>query len=217
MNHRISIAAWASLALAPAAMVIGHLGEPDLSWSVNHISTFAARATYDDWITASMLLAAFAMVGIGTVVSSSSWPGGKIHSSLITMALGASTAGLLLLAVFEETAVGLSALRNLGFGAIRQQSFHDAGLFIFFHSAILALFAAGAAMLAERGVVARLLGAAVAASGPLAFAAMFASWPAILGIAGAATGLKQRASFLLLWTGAVLLLAAVTRRHRGAA
>lgn len=217
MNQRISVTAWLSLDLAPAAMVIGHLGERNLSWTTNHVSTFAAHAAYDDWITASMLLAAFAMVGIGAVVSGSNWPGGRIHSSLIAMALGASVAGLLLLAVFEETAEGLAALRKLGFGAIRQQSFHDAGLYIFFHSAVLALFAAGAAMLAERGLRGKVLGAAVAASGPLAYAAMTASWPAMLGIAGSGVGLKQRAAFLLLWTGAVLLLAAVTRRQRGAA
>jgi hypothetical protein len=215
MNQRIGIAAWLSLALAPAAMVVGHLGERNLSLTVNHVSTFAARAANDDWITAAMLLAAFAMVGIGTVVSGSGWPGGRIHSSLIAMALGASVAGLLLLATFEETAEGLAALRQLGFGAIRQQSFHDAGLHIFFHGAVLALCAAGAAMLAERGVRARILGATVAASGPLAYAAMVTSWPALLGIAG--VGLKQRLSFLFLWIGAVLLLAALTRRQRGAA
>jgi hypothetical protein len=215
MNQRIGIAAWLSLALAPAAMVVGHLGERNLSLTVNHVSTFAARAANDDWITAAMLLAAFAMVGIGTVVSGSGWPGGRIHSGLIAMALGASVAGLLLLAAFEETAEGLAALRQLGFGAIRQQSFHDAGLHIFFHGAVLALCAAGAAMLAERGVRARILGATVAASGPLAYAAMVTSWPALLGIAG--VGLKQRLSFLFLWIGAVLLLAALTRRQRGAA
>jgi len=215
MKQRISLAAWVSLALAPVAMVVGHLGEQSLSWTVNHVSTFAARAAYGDWITAAMLLAAFAMVGIGTAVSSSSWPGGKIHSSLITMALGASVAGLLVLAAFEETAEGLAALSKLGFGAIRQQSFHDAGLHIFFHGAVLALFAAGAAMLAERGVRARILGAAVAASGPLAYAAMITPWPALIGIAGAGVGIKQRAAFLLLWIGAVLLFGALTRRHRG--
>jgi hypothetical protein len=69
-------------------------------------------------------------------------------------------------------------------------------------------------MLAERGVRIRILGAAVAASGPLAYAAMITSWPALLGIAGADVGLKQRLSFLFLWTGAVLLLGAVTRRRR---
>ncbi|MDH3230626.1 MAG: hypothetical protein OEN55_12620 [Alphaproteobacteria bacterium] len=214
MDQRISLAAGLSLALAPAAMVVGHLGERDLSWKTNHVSTFAAHAAYDDWITASMLLAAFAMLGIGTVVSSSSWPGGKVPSSLIAMALGASVAGLLLLAAFEETAEGLAALRRLGFGAIRQQSFHDAGLYIFFHGAVLAVFASGVAMLAERGVHTRILGAAVAASGPLAYAAMVISWPAMLGIAGAGVGLKQRLSFLFLWTGAVLLLGAVTRQRR---
>jgi hypothetical protein len=130
------------------------------------------------------------------------------------MALGASVAGLLLLAAFEETAEGLAALRNLGFGAIRQQSFHDAGLYIFFNGAVLALVAAGAAMLAERGLRARILGAAVAASGPLAYVAMLTSWPVLLGIAGAGVGLKQRVSFLLLWAGAVLLLGAVNRHHR---
>ena len=215
MKQRISLAAWVSLALAPVAMVVGHLGEPSLSWTTNHVSTFAARAANDDWITAAMLLAALAMSGIGTAVSSSSWPGGKIHSSLITMALGASVAGLLVLAAFEETAEGLAALSKLGFGAIRQQSFHDAGLHIFFHGAVLALFAAGAAMLAERGVRARILGAAVAASGPLAYAAMITPWPALIGIAGAGVGIKQRAAFLLLWIGAVLLFGALTRRHRG--
>ena len=215
LHKWIERAGWMCLTLAPAAMAIGHLGAHNLDWTTNQISTYASRAAYGDCITASMLLAAFAMVGIGTVVSSSGWPGGKIHSSLIAMAMGAAIAGLLLLAAFEETAEGLAALRKLGFGAIRQQSFHDAGLHIFFHGAVLALFAAGAAMLAERGVRARILGAAVAASGPLAYAAMITPWPALIGIAGAGMGIKQRAAFLLLWIGAVLLFGALTRRHRG--
>lgn len=203
--------AWLSVALAPAAMVIGHMGDPNLSWKTHQISTFAARGLHDGWITAAMLLSALAMVCIGAMISGTGRPGGKIASGLIAMALGGSVSGLLLLAAFEETATGMAALGHMSLGAIRQQSFHDAGLLIFFYGAIFALIASGIALFAERGALVRSLGAAVATSGPLAYTAMTASWPAVIGIGGAAIGLKQRIAFLLLWAGALLLLAAVTR------
>lgn len=208
----IASAAWLSLMLAPAALIVGHLGVHALSWRENHVSTFAARAPNDGWITAAMLLAAFAMVCIAIGVARDERLGGTVQGSLIAMSMGAAISGLLLLAAYEERAAGLPALRKLGFGAIRQQSFHDAGLLIFFYGAVLALLAAGVAILVERKWRALILGAAVAASGPLAYAAMTTAWPAMIGIAGASAGLKQRAAFLLLWVGTVLLLAAVTRR-----
>lgn len=210
----IERAAWLALALAPAAMVVGHLGAPGLDWRAHHVSTYAARAPGDDWITAAMLLSAVAMMCIGVLVSGAGRPGGRIAAGLIAMALGASVSGLLLLAGFEETATGMAALRSAGFDAIRRQSFHDAGLFVFFHGTILALLGAGVALLAGRGLRRRLFGAAVAASGPLAYAAMATTWPTLLGIAGAGVGLKQRLSFLFLWVGAVLLLAAIAARRR---
>lgn len=214
LHDPVGLAGWLSMVLAPVAMVIGHLGDPSLGWKTHQISTFAARGQHGDWITAAMLLSAFAMVCIGTVISGSARPGGKFTSGLIAMTLGASASGLLLLAAFEETAAGMAALRNMSVGAIREQSFHDAGLLVFFYGAILALFTAGAALFAERGVRRRFLAATVAASGPLAYATMTTSWPATFGIAGAAIGVKQRAAFLLLWFGALLLLRAVTRHRR---
>lgn len=209
------LAAWMSLLLAPVAMIIGHLGAPDLGWDRNYISTFAARAPNGDWVTAAILLSAFAMLSIGIVAGNRDRPREKLTGNLIAMAMGAAASGLLLLAAFEETAASLSALRKLGFAAIRQQSFHDAGLFIFFYGAILALLVAGAAMLAERGAGTRVLGGVVAASGPLSYASLTTAWPAAVGFMGADVGLKQRAAFLFLWIGALTLLLLLSRRRNG--
>lgn len=210
----VRLAAWTSIVLAPAAMIIGHLGSHELGWDRNYISTFAARAPNGDWVTAAMLLSAFAMLSIGIIAGSRDGPYGKLIGNLIAMSMGAAVSGLLLLAAFEEKAASLSALKKLGFAEIRQQSFHDAGLFIFFYGIVLALLVAGVAMLAARGASARMLGLVVAASGPLSYAALTTSWPVAVGIAGADVGLKQRAAFLLLWIGALALLTLLSRRRQ---
>lgn len=203
--------AWVSMILAFVAMVVGHLGTPELVWSRNYISTFAARAPNGDWITAAMLLVAVAMLGIGILAVSRERPLGWLPGGLVAMAMGTGVSGLLLLAAYEETAASLSALRKLGFAAIRQQSFHDAGLFVFFYGTILALSVAGAAILGRCGGRTRMAGAAALASGPLSYLAMTSAWPATLGIAGVGLGLKQRSAFLLLWVGALILLAVLSR------
>lgn len=209
--------AWVSMILAFAAMVVGHLGAQELVWSRNNISTFAARAPNGDWITAAMLFVAVAMLGIGILAVCREGLLGKLPGGLVAMAMGAAGSGLLLLAAYEETAAGLSALRKLGFAAIRQQSFHDAGLLIFFYGTIIALLVAGAAILGRRRGRTRLAGAAVFASGPLSYLAMTSTWPATLGLAGVDLGLKQRSAFLLLWVGALVLLAILSRPRPGAA
>ena len=216
LKPRICVAAaWLSLILALSAMLIGHLDAGELSWTKNNVSTYAARAANDDWITAAMLLAASSLLCIAFTVVRHGRLAGTVSGGLVAALSGSAVSGLLLLSAYEETAAGGAALAELGVAAIRQQSFHDAGLFVFFYSSILALFTAGTAIVATGRAGERILGAIVAASGLVSYAAMRIAWPAAIGFAGPAAGLRQRAAFVMLWLGAVLLLAALARPHKG--
>ena len=131
--------------LALIAMLIGHTGAHELSWVSNQISTYAAKAPKDRWITTAMLLACGSLVCFGLLVSKYETLGRSLVAHGVTMLAGAATSGLILLACFEETATSLSALSKLGFAAIRQQSFHDAGLMVFFYCSIALGVVAGIA------------------------------------------------------------------------
>lgn len=213
MTGRILLCmAWIVLLAAPIAMIIGHLGTHELSWGQNQISTYAARAPYDGWITASMLLSALALLCIGILFPSHPVFGQTIWSKLVSMLLGAAVAGLGFIAHFEETAMNLKQLKVLGWEAVRQQSFHDAGLLIFFYGTILALFLSGLIIMVKGpGWTRRILGGIVGISGPVAFLAMTASWTQGIGIAGTTVGLKQHAAFLCLWFGFGLLLVLLSK------
>lgn len=209
------IVAWLALLAAPPAMVAGHVGAPGLDWTRNFVSTFAARAPHDDWVTAAMLLSASGMGCIGLIAAGGGGVFGRVAGPLVALLMGAAASGLLVLAAFEEAAPSLAALRNLGYAAARQQGFHDAGLLVFFYATVLALLVAGGAMAVRPpGGAARLSGVLVAASGPLSFAAMTTPWLGAVGLPADAAGLKQRAAFLVLWIGGVALLAVLSRLRR---
>jgi hypothetical protein len=138
-----------------------------------------------------------------------------ILSQLASMCCGAAAAGLLMLCRFQEMANNLEALKPMAFAAIRLQTFHDAGLLIFFSSAVLALMISGLTAMA-RGASwgSRLLAAVVFVSGPIACAVVISSVQGPAAFPGAAPGLKQRAGYFCLWVGAVCLMALLTQRWR---
>ncbi len=209
MHKRILLATgWVTLVSALIAMIIGHTGSHDLSWETNQISTYAATATHHGWITAAMVLPCLALVCISILVSRYKVLGDTNLAHTVPLLAGAGISGLLILAVFKETARTMSMLKNSGFDAIRQQSFHDAGLLIFFYSTILLAVLSGILIIAQAAAWKRkILGGSVALSGLAAFPLMTMPWPRMIGILNAVPGLKQRASLLSLWLAIALVLA----------
>lgn len=213
MEARLTIlAAWSALFAAPIVLAIGHLGASNLSWSRNHISTYAALAPNGGWIIAGTLLSAFTLLCLGVLISFWRTTGQKLPSRIASMAFGIAASGLLILSGFREAAMNMRQLKVSGFEAIRQQSFHEAGLLLFFNGAVMALFISGLmAALQIPGWGNRMSGLAIAATGPAACAAIFTAWPVYAGFSGDADGLKQRCAFLCLWFGALILLALLTK------
>ncbi len=208
MHNRILIVTgWLTLLSAMIAMIIGHTGSHDLSWTMNQISTYAAHAPHDRWITASMLLSCSTMAIFSLIVTSKIL-GDNWLTHIVPLFAGAAAAGLLMLASYKETAGSVTLLRSSGFEAIRRQSFHDAGLLIFFYSSIALAVVLGILIIAQAsrwrekvaGVVVALLGLA-------AFPLMTTAWPGLIGLLSTGPGLKQRASLLSLWLASLLVLA----------
>jgi hypothetical protein len=200
-----------ALLAAPAALVIGHFGADDLSWTRNQISTYAARSPDGAWVTAAILLAALFLLCLGIAIASR-----RIFNQIASMMFGAAVSGLLILAYFKETAANITQLKKMGFEAIRQQTFHDAGLLLFFYGSAAALAIAGLVVaLRAADWLGRVSGIVVALSGPIAYGALISPWPQYLGFVGADAGLKQRAAFLALWMGGLVLLTVVTNRKYG--
>ena len=204
---------WAITSAAMAAMVIGHLGSHDLNWRTDQISTYAATAPFDGLVTLSMLLSAGALVVAGLLASRYGLFGNGIWNHAIPLLAGAAAVGLIMLAHYEETARTLAALRQSGFGAIRQQSFHDAGLQIFFYSGVLLVTVMGVLTMALGVSLAeRLVGILMFGLGPGSFLLMTTAWTRAIGIEAPATGLQQRASLLCLWLAMVCVLVIATGR-----
>jgi len=214
LHARITIAiAWLALFAALAAFVIGHLGPHSLSWMRNQVSTYAAQAPNGDWITAAMLLTALCLLCLGISISSRRALGADPLNQIVSMMLGVAASGLLLLACFKETAINMDQLRKMGFAAIRQQSFHDAGLLLFFYSSTAVLAISGVIVaLRGPGWGRRMSAAIVALTGPIAYLALASSWPKYFGFVDINAGIKQRGAFLSLWIGALLLLTLVTKK-----
>jgi len=204
-------ASWAALVLAMLAMAVGHTGAPDLNWLANQISTYAATAPNRAWITAGMVLPCVAIACLSVLVSRHGLLGESPPAHAVPLLAGGVISGLLTLAVFRETARSYVMLKGAGLDAIRQQSFHDAGLMIFFYSAILLAVLSGMLVMAQaRAWAGKVLGASVSLLGLAAFPLMAAPWPQLLGITGAVHGLMQRASLFSLWLATALVLAAAT-------
>ena len=213
MHNRILIVTgWVTLLSALIAMIVGHSGNHDLNWTINQISTYAANAPHDQWITASMLLSCLTMVIVSLIVSNRIL-GDNWLTQLVPLFAGAATAGLLMLASFKETARSVTILRSSGFEAVRQQSFHDAGLLIFFYCAIALAVVLGILVIAQAsGWKERIIGGAVAFLGLAAFPLMTTAWPELIGLFSTGPGLKQRASLLSLWLASLLVLAVASSK-----
>jgi hypothetical protein len=218
MNERsLFIASWAAILGAMAAMVIGHTDAAPLVWTVNQISTYAAHAPHSDWITAGMLLPCVALVTISMLVSRYRILGDSLLAHAVPLLAGAAIAGLATVAAFKETAPDAEALKHAALDAVIQESFHNAGLMLFFYSTILLLLICGTLAAVRTARRARRLpGVLAVLAGLAALPLMVEPWPHLLGIAGPVHGLMQRASLFSLWLGAALILAASRRRPAGA-
>ncbi|HAR46599.1 MAG: hypothetical protein A2X56_13550 [Nitrospirae bacterium GWC2_57_13] len=215
MIFRISVkAGMAVLLMSLAAMIVGHLDAPGLDWMRNQVSTYAVRAPRHDWITASLYLSAAAFLLISISAFRHPQFSKSLSGQLGGLLFGAASAGVVVLAHYEETAATLAQLKQATFGAVRQQSFHDAGLMIFFYAAVFAMVLFGAMVFAQRrGWGRKIAGGLIALAGPISFLGMTTSWPKLLGIVDSPVGLKQRAGLLVLWLGAFLLMILLMRKE----
>jgi len=213
MSRQITLlAAWAGLIVATPVLVIGHFGAHDFRWTYHQISTYAARAPNGSWITAGMLLSALTLFCLGIAISLGRTAAATLLSRIASMSFGTAGSGLLMLACCQETAMVGQPLQQLGFEAIRQQTFHDAGLSFFFFGSTLAIALSGLIVVLEGpGWIRRMLGGVVASTGPAACAALVSSWPQFLGFSDVGVGIMQRGAFFCLWIGALLLLTLLTK------
>lgn len=214
MHKRILLATgWITLVSAFIAMIIGHIGNHDLDWKINQISTYAATAHNQGWVTAAMILPCLTLVCISILVSRYKPLGDTVFAHSVPLFAGAQVAGLLTLAAFKETARTMSMLKSSGFDAIRQQSFHDAGLLIFFYSAIVLAVILGV-LIFERAAAwrERIPGVIITLLGMASFPLMTTPWPGMIGVLGAGPGLKQRASLMSLWLAFALVQAVLSNK-----
>lgn len=194
-------------------MVIGHFGNHNLSWQSSQISTYAATAPYDYLITTSMLLSSVSIIFVGILVTKYKIFGSSYLVHFVPVLSGASAAGLMMVAKYEETAKNLTQLKESGFWAIRVQSFHDAGLLIFFNSAILFIVLLGILATIYSGKkLDKISGIVVVSAGPAAYFLMTTKWPKTIGFEGVTTGINERAALFCLWLAVVLVLAVVSNK-----
>ncbi|MDH5178572.1 MAG: hypothetical protein OEZ39_15955 [Gammaproteobacteria bacterium] len=197
------------------SMIIGHTGAGDLNWMANQISSYAAHAPLDYFVTAAMLFSAVVLVMLGMLVTRYRVFGENYFADIIPLLAGAAAAGLLLLATFEETARNLHSLRRAGFTAVRSQTFHDAGLLLFYYgSLLLVMLIGGLCLVGRQAVGSRVKGAVIFLLGPLSFILMTTKWPKLLGLAGPTVGLNQRAALFCLWLSIALCIYVASQRMR---
>lgn len=211
------IIGWASMVASFLTMVFGHWGAQKLDWVSDQISTYAAGAPHAGFITTAIILSAVTLLILGVLVSKYHILGTTHFAHIAAMLAGAAAAGLITLAHFKETARNLVELKQAGFWAIRVQSFHDAGLLIFFYSTLAWLMLAGLLVISHYNrVTDKLQGGLVLLSGPVAYLLMRTKWPHLVGFSGVSTGLNERAAFLILWLASALLLFLASRAAPGA-
>jgi hypothetical protein len=98
MRARLSLpTAWTALVLTPLALGVGHAGAHELSWMNNQVSTFAARAPNDAWVTGGMVLAALGLLCLGISIPLRRPGGAGFVEQLLTALSGTAASGLLLL------------------------------------------------------------------------------------------------------------------------
>lgn len=193
-------------------MVLGHFGSHDLSFLSSQISTYAAKAPYDYLITTSILLSSLTLLVIGFLNSKFQMFGSSHLAHFIPALSGAASFGLIMLAYFEETAINLSILKQSGFMAIRIQSFHDAGLLMFFYNSLLLIFLLGLLIVIYNyNKINKVLGGIILSMAPVSFMLMTTKWPKAMGFDGVTVGLNQRAALLCLWLALTLMLVMVSR------
>ncbi len=210
MRERILVfTSWAAIFAAMVAMIAGHAGAASLTPFANQISTYAAQAPHQGWITAGIVLPGLALAAMAMLISGHRMLGDSWLAHVAPLLAGAAAAGLLTLALFKETAPTMAALKSAGIEEIVQQSMHNAGLMIFFYSTILLLMLCGGLTFTRSaGWPGKMLGVSAALLGLAAFPLMTEPWPRVLGITGPVHGLMQRGSLLSLWLGASTVLLA---------
>ncbi len=210
MRERILVfTSWAAIFSAMVAMIIGHAGATSLTPLANQISTYAAQAPHQGWITAGIVLPGLALASVAMLISGHKMLGDSWPAHVAPLLAGAAVAGLLTLALFKETAPTMAALKSAGIEEVVQQSMHNAGLMIFFYSTISLLLLCGGLTFARSARwPGKLLGVSAALLGLAAYPLMIEPWPRVLGITGPVHGLMQRASLLSLWLGACIILLA---------
>lgn len=206
MRNIINIG-WFAAVTSMIAIVAGHQGVHALSWKANQISTYAAIAPYDYLVTAAMLLSSLLLLVIGILVSRYKIVGTTRIVDCISPLSGAAMAGLIMLSYYEETAKSLEMLKQSGFWAVREQSFHDAGLQIFFYSSLLLILLLGFLVIVNRENSShKAMGVTILLLSPASYLLMTTSWPKAVGFIGLTVGINQRAGLLCLWIGAVIFL-----------
>lgn len=197
--------------LSLVSMVIGHFGAQELSAVSSQISSYAAKAPNDYLITTSMLLASLTLLVISYLNSKYHLFGGSHVAHLIPAISGAASFGLLMLSYFEETAPNLDVLKKSGFMAIRVQSFHDAGLLMFYYSSLaLAIILGTLSIIYCQNRIHKVLGGIMLSMSPTSLLLMTTKWPKALGLDGVTVGLNQRAALFCLWVAFTIILAMVS-------
>ena len=204
---------WIFISTSLVLMVVGHLGTHPLNWVSMQISTYAAKAPYDYLITLSILCAAFALIMLSVLVSRYKIIGEDYLTHFFPVLLGAAAAGLIMLASYEETASTLALLKKSSFWNIRVQSFHDAGLQIFFYSSVLFIMLAGSSLIfTQPGLGTKVIALIIFSLGPASFLIMTTGLPYTEDIGGATHGLNQRAALFCLWLAVVLIMVASSQQ-----
>ena|ERR1700744_3512818 len=139
----ISTSTRACAALALVSMLVGHISAPELSWTRDPISTYAAHAPLSMWITIAMLASAATILLIGIEISRIPNAAYSFISAVIPSVSGASAAGLILLATFKETISKTISSSVPTTDQARLQAFHDAGLLLFFYGSLALLILVG--------------------------------------------------------------------------
>jgi len=206
MNKVVAIG-WSLAILAVVTMFIGHQGANELNWVSTQISTYAKSAPHDYFITASMLISASLMLVIGFLVTNEKVIGESILTFIVSPITGSAAAGLFMLSYYEETARTISALKTSGFWSIRVQSFHDAGLDIFFYSSLIFIFLLGLLVIINVEKLShKFLGVLILLLSPLSYLLMTTPWLHLFGLKGHLVGINQRAGLFSLWLAAVIFL-----------
>lgn len=214
MNMRTTIIiGWVSVVASFILMAAGHQGTHELSWVSSQISTYAATAPYDYLVTTSILLSSLSLLIIGILVSKYKIFSVSYFAHLVPALSGAAASGLVMLSYYEETAKTVSLLKQSGFWAIRIQSFHDAGLFVFFYSAMLMVMLIGTlAIVYNSKITSKILGGIIFMTGPSAYFLMTTRWPKFIGFEGVAIGVNQRAALFCLWIAVTLILVLASKK-----